>query len=355
MHLGGLERRLQLGIHALDDRLRRAARRIETRPVADLHARIALLRRGRDGGIDADALYVGRRDRLQQSGLDLGQHDDARLGRRRDIVRQNGVHSVAAAFVRDDREGDAGRLLDHLGHEFRRAAVASRGPVDAFTALRFGPGDELGHVIRRHARMHNDGRRRDRDHADRHQIGIGIGKIFQQQAVGDGTRRADQKGVAVGRGMSDERGTDHRAGARPIFDDNRLPEALSDALGRKSSDQVIGAAGPEPHDPADGVIRPLRACRRRSECANKNGSGENYGPFYHCFLLRSGASLVASLPLDKAKVPYESKAEACRGGGFRLGGLIKRWARKPALVKCEIRRPLWIRKRSLFLCRPMSP
>jgi len=35
--------------------------------------------------------------------------------------------------------------------------------------------------------------------------------------------------------------------------------------------------------------------------------------------------------------------------------LIKRWARKPALVKCEIRRPLWIRKRSLFLCRPMSP
>src|ERR1019366_9777073 len=51
-----------------------------------------------------------------------------------------------------------------------------------------------------------------------------------------------------------------------------------------------------------------------------------------CFLLRSGASLVASLPLDKAKVPYESKAEACRGGGFRLGVLIKRWARKPALV-----------------------
>src|ERR1039458_3116950 len=131
--------------------------------------------------------------------------------------------------------------------------------------------------------------------------------------------------------------------------------APTDALGRKSSDQVIGAAGPEPHDPADGVIRPLRACCRRSECANKNGSGENYGPIYHCFLLRSGASLVASLPLDKAKVPYESKAEACRGGGSRADGLTKRRARKPALVRREIRRPLWNRRRSSFLCRPMSP
>jgi len=35
----GRERRLQRGIHAFNDRLRRAARRIETRPVADLHAR----------------------------------------------------------------------------------------------------------------------------------------------------------------------------------------------------------------------------------------------------------------------------------------------------------------------------
>ncbi|MFI4960420.1 MAG: hypothetical protein ACHP82_03080 [Hyphomicrobiales bacterium] len=108
--------------------------------------------------------------------------------------------------------------------------------------------------------------------------------------------------------MSDERGTDHGTGAWPIFDDNRLPEALADALGRKPGDQVIRAARPEPHDPADGVIRPLRACRRRSDCANKNESGENYGPFYHYFLLRPGASLVQSLLSNKYKVPMDQSA-----------------------------------------------
>jgi hypothetical protein len=39
--------------------------------------------------------------------------------------------------------------------------------------------------------------------------------------------------------MGDERCRDHRAGAGPIFDDDRLPKPLADALGRKSGDQVI--------------------------------------------------------------------------------------------------------------------
>jgi hypothetical protein len=89
--------------------------------------------------------------------------------------------------------------------------------------------------------------------------------------------------------MSDERCANHRTGARPIFDDDRLPKPLADALGGKSSDQVIGAAGPEPHDETDRVIRPLRARRRSSDRASKNGSGKYYGPFYHCFVLGSGA------------------------------------------------------------------
>jgi hypothetical protein len=126
--------------------------------------------------------------------------------------------------------------------------------------------------------MDNDGRRGNGDHTDRHEIGIRIGQIFQHQAVGNGARRADQEGVAVGRRMGDERCCDHRAGAWPIFDDNRLPKPLAHALGRKSGDQVIRAAGPKSDDPADWMVRPFRTRRRRSEPTNKEASGKNHGP-----------------------------------------------------------------------------
>jgi hypothetical protein len=41
--------------------------------MADLDCREALLRRGRDRRIGADAFLVSRRDGFQQSGLDLGR------------------------------------------------------------------------------------------------------------------------------------------------------------------------------------------------------------------------------------------------------------------------------------------
>jgi hypothetical protein len=96
--------------------------------------------------------------------------------------------------------------------------------------------------------------------------------------------------------MGDKRCRDHRAGPWPIFDDDRLPKPLADALGRKSGDQVIRAAGPKSDDPADWMVRPFRTRRRRGEPANKDASGKNYRPIYHYFLLPSRQSLVPGLP-----------------------------------------------------------
>jgi hypothetical protein len=90
--------------------------------------------------------------------------------------------------------------------------------------------------------------------------------------------------------MGDERCRDHRAGAGPIFDDDRLPKPLADALGRKSGDQVIRTARPEPDDPADWMVRPFRTRRRRSEPTDKEANGKNYGPIYHYFFLPSEQS-----------------------------------------------------------------
>jgi hypothetical protein len=69
--------------------------------------------------------------------------------------------------------------------------------------------------------------------------------------------------------MSDERRADHRTGARTIFNNDCLPKPFADALGSKSGDQVIRAAGTKPHHPADSAVRPFRACRWHGDQENK--------------------------------------------------------------------------------------
>ena len=86
--------------------------------------------------------------------------------------------------------------------------------------------------------------------------------------------------------MRDVGGADHRAGARAIFNHDRLPQPLADTGSRDPRYQIIGAARPKAHDETDRMIGPLRARSRRGDGANQNASGEYNGLFYHCFLLR---------------------------------------------------------------------
>src|SRR5665213_998073 len=134
LHLGcvdGGERR----VHPRDDRLGRSTWRQQAGPVADPHGRKSLFGGGRKLRVGADAFLVRGRDRLQQSGLDLRQDDDARLRRHRRAVRQHGIDAVIAASIGNDGHVDAGRLLEHLGDEMRRAAAAGGRPGDALVAL----------------------------------------------------------------------------------------------------------------------------------------------------------------------------------------------------------------------------
>ena len=58
-------------------------------PTADLDCRVTLLGRCRQRRIGADALFVGRRDRLQQTSLDCGSTTMLRLRGRGHAVRQH--------------------------------------------------------------------------------------------------------------------------------------------------------------------------------------------------------------------------------------------------------------------------
>ena len=138
----------------------------------------------------------------------------------------------------------------------RRAAAAGGSPVDA-AALRLGPGDEFLRIARGHARVDDDHRGRDGDHADGHEVGVGVGHVRSQQAVRDDTGGADEPRVAVGLCLGDDLGADDGARARLVLDDHRLAEALRDGLRRGAGNEVVSAAGAERHHPADRMIGPI--------------------------------------------------------------------------------------------------
>jgi hypothetical protein len=60
-----------------------------------------------------------------------------------------------------------------------------------------------------------------------------------------------QKIVAIGRLMMDVERGQRAVGARPILDDDRLPERLAERIGDDAAERVAGAAGTERIDEGD--------------------------------------------------------------------------------------------------------
>ena len=72
----------------------------------------------------------------------------------------------------------------------------------------------------------------------------------------------DEKRVAVGLARRHELGTDHRAAAGAIVDDNRLPHQFAQLRGDRPDQPVGAAAGRVAHDHAD-LLRRIGLGRRR--------------------------------------------------------------------------------------------
>ena len=174
------------------------------------------------------------------------------------------------AVERDVRGLDAALGEEQLHRQVRRAAVAERRVVD-LAALRLGPGDELGHRLRRHLvgidREHV--RLRGRHH-HRHQI---LRRVVRHLAVEKWRERdrpveADAQRVRVGR-LGDHIHAEHAAGAGLVLDDHRLAPARAELVAHRAHDQVERAAGPRRHDDLHRLGRPgvLRQRGRRSASA----------------------------------------------------------------------------------------
>ena len=83
---GVLHRRVDRGGHLVEDRRRRALGRVHAGPVRDAQLAEALLGGGRQLGIGRDAAGPGVGQGLELAALEVGQRDDAGLGRGLDLA-----------------------------------------------------------------------------------------------------------------------------------------------------------------------------------------------------------------------------------------------------------------------------
>ena len=275
-----LHRRVDRRCHLVDDRLRRAARRMHAGPVGDANFRETFLGGGRQLRIGGDALGPGGRQRLQLAALQVGQDDDAGLGGRVDLAAEHRGDRLGAALVGHEVEPGAVLGDEQPLDEVRRAAGARGREVQAGAFLRRG--DELLDIVVGRLGRHDDHRRRQADHRHRHQVVLLVGQALSDHAVRQQAGRADQERIAIGRGLGDEIVAEHGAAAGPVVHDDRLAQRLASAFGGGAAEQVVGAAGGEGNDEVDRPGRPgLSICAGAEQGTGEAEQGEAKGMDAH--------------------------------------------------------------------------
>ena len=163
------------------------------------------------------------------------QHLDPAALHQRHSARVSGKIKIdlAAGYVVQGRTGAFVRHVDQLAVEFELQQFA--GKMTGCADTRGGECERLsraqGHHPFRRGRerrlgRHHQRQRHDSGERDRLQILSGIvADVFHEIRIdGDLGRLPDRQCVAVGGGVDDVAGADGAAGARPVFDGNRLAE-----------------------------------------------------------------------------------------------------------------------------------
>ena len=187
----------------------------------------------------------------------------------------------------------------------RRAGGTCRRPVHA-ARLCLRPRCELAQVRRRNRGMHDDDRRRHRDHSDRDEVFVLVRHVLAHEAVGDRARSPDEEGITVGFRLCHVLGADDRAGARLVLDHHGLSYALGDAFGRRARDEVVRTAGRERHDPAYRPVGPVgedKLRKPREDGEERRGKLLSHRNFAESFS-SSRASTMASRPTAVNVVPH---------------------------------------------------
>ncbi len=174
------------------------------------------------------------------------------------------------------------------------AAVARRCVVDLAGAS-LCPGDELLQRRRRHGRVHHDHARLAPDQRNRREIVDRLERQLRVERRADRVRlRGEKQRVPVRRGFRNDVGADRRARARPVLDDDRLPEPLRQLLRDHAHRPVDCPARRERHDHAHGARRVVLrgGGRPRAERRDRNQPGISVRTRPHGALLSQSACIV---------------------------------------------------------------
>ncbi len=214
----------------------------------------------------------GHRQRAHLAGFDgldrLGQGAEHHLHLSADEVGER----RRASAIRHMEHVDASQQLEQLSPDMGRASAAARRHAD-LARIGLGVGDELGNRPGRDRWIYFHDKGQVADHCDRSDVVDEIEVEFIVQCRVHCHRRGDQEqGIAVRGCAHDCLDADIGARARPVLDDECLPEPLRQPLADQAGEDVERAAGSHRHDDAHRPRRiGLRSCDAR-ECGKRGSS-----------------------------------------------------------------------------------
>ncbi len=167
--------------------------------------------------------------------------------------------------------------IDHVDQHVRRRRRRERADR---RGVALGPLHELAHRLRRMVVRDADDQRAGRQQCDRHDVAIGVERdLLEHDAalpVRTGGGECDR--VAVGGRLGHRVERDHRGGARPVLDDDRLADAFGDVLADRTRIRIGGTAGRKSDEDPDRLRRPgLRECGRNVQTGHDGGGNAGTG------------------------------------------------------------------------------
>ena len=155
-----------------------------------------------------------------------------------------------------------------------------------FSRRCFGSSDHLGQIGSRKARPGKQAEFDQIHQTHRHEVASRpVGHCGGLKCGCDGQRpiRAHTQGVAIGRRLGGEVGSDCTNVARPIFNEDRLTQDPAHFPADRTGHEISGPARCIRNDELDGFVRIglSRHVRHQQEEARKQSSGESMGTVFH--------------------------------------------------------------------------
>ncbi len=258
---------------------------------ARLHAARSDQTIGRHGD-DAVAQFLERRRlrpalgaRLAQGGqqaqlarIDIGRKAGG-VDAGHQLARGDGQHLLGGAFVGHVDVAQLALAEQFVKHDVRCGAQA----VGRNGQLAWLGGSELEQVFDRFERAverHHDTEGDAGQLDDRRGVADRIPGQFLHMRRAQRRLRQLRQGVAIGRGLLQDRHGQGAAGARPVFDDDALAQGLARDVAQQAHRDIGGAASRPGHDQNDRPRRKGRLRPGRYWHAGCTDRGQQFAPFH---------------------------------------------------------------------------